>query len=76
MAEQKSINLVFVTAQGKKKTISMNGCKAYQEITSKNVENLSNFIIGKNVIEMTNGDKLTGLHNAYVEEKTVTPINL
>ncbi|WP_028830172.1 DUF2922 domain-containing protein [Proteocatella sphenisci] len=76
MDTERSINLVFITSSGKKKTITLSGSKSTDDVDPVDVLALSNFIIQKNPIELSQGDTFVGLDKAYIEEKQISNINM
>lgn len=74
MNEERTINLVFVTSTGAKKTISYK--RAKETVVAEDVVALSDFLIQKKILTYESGEELTGLYKAYLEAKTVTPINI
>ena len=75
MNQERSLNIVFVTSSGKKKTIGFNNAKVIDGNTGVAVKALSNFIIQKNPIELPECDKFVGLEKAYLEVKDITLVN-
>ncbi len=75
MEQERSLNIVFVTSSGKKKTIGFSGAKEIDANTGAAVKALSNFIIQKNPIELPEGDRFVGLEKAYLEVKDITLVN-
>lgn len=75
MEQERSLNIVFVTSSGKKKTIGFSGAKEIDANTGAAVKALSNFIILKNPIELPEGDRFVGLEKAYLEVKDITLVN-
>ena len=75
MEQERSLNIVFVTSSGKKKTIGFSGALEIDGNTGVSVLALSNFIIQKNPIELSEGDRFVGLEKAYLEVKDITLVN-
>ncbi len=75
MEQERSLNIVFVTSSGKKKTIGFSGAKEIDANTGAAVKALSDFIIQKNPIELPEGDRFVGLEKAYLEVKDITLVN-
>ena len=75
MNQERILNLAFVTSSGKKKTIGFSGAKEIDGSTGASVLALSNFIIQKNPIELSEGDRFVGLEKAYLEVREITPVN-
>lgn len=76
METERTINMQFVTKYGKKKTFVVAGATTEDTDLAKNIKALADFIITKNAIELKDGDGFAGLDKAYIEEKTITPVNL
>lgn len=76
MEKERTINMQFVTKYGKKKTFAIPDATTEDTDLAKNIKALANFIITKNAIELKDGDGFAGLDKAYIEEKTITPVNL
>lgn len=76
MEKSRNIIMQFVTKIGKKKTFAIVGVKESDDDTAKHVKDLADFMIAKNVIELKDDDAFVGLDRAYIEEKTLTPINM
>lgn len=76
METTRNINMQFVTKAGKKKTFSIRGAKADDDNTGTKIKALADFMISKNVIELKDNDSFIGLDKAYIEEKTIRPLDI
>lgn len=76
METTRSINMQFVTKYGKKKTFVIDGAVKDDTNLAKNINDLAKFIVTKNAVELKDGDGFAGLDKAYIEEKTLTPVNM